>query len=127
MRVLLSVALAAALFAVHPASGAIKRFPLRVAARNIVPGPDMKIWVAAARSFERFGPTGSIDFVTPVPALSGDIGGAVAGPEGNMWITEPLADRLAVVAPDGQTREFGAGVTAGSRPAAIVVGLAAVC
>jgi streptogramin lyase len=45
-----------------------------------------------------------------------------AGPDGNLWITEDVGNRIARVTPSGTVTEFSAGISAGSSPEGIAKG-----
>src|SRR6266516_3008942 len=45
-----------------------------------------------------------------------------AGPDGNLWFTEPNIDRIGRITPAGVVTEFSAGITAGARPYDITAG-----
>ncbi|MCU1376363.1 MAG: putative antibiotic hydrolase, partial [Actinomycetia bacterium] len=48
--------------------------------------------------------------------------GITLGPDGNMWFTELLGDRIGNITPGGVITEFSAGITAGARPNSIALG-----
>src|SRR5262249_621737 len=56
---------------------------------------------------------------TPVSAAA-PAHGSIAGPDGNLWFTEPSANKIGTIAPSGTIHEYAAG--AGSGPLAIVSG-----
>ncbi|SKG70783.1 hydrolase [Mycobacteroides abscessus subsp. bolletii] len=45
-----------------------------------------------------------------------------AGPDGNLWFTESLANKIGRITPDGQVTEFSAGLSRGSAPDRITAG-----
>ena len=48
--------------------------------------------------------------------------GIAVGPDGNLWFTEPGADRIGKITTGGVVSEFRAGITPGSQPEEIVAG-----
>ncbi len=48
--------------------------------------------------------------------------GIAAGPDGNLWFTQPGKDRIGRITPDGEVTEFSAGITPGSSPRGITAG-----
>jgi streptogramin lyase len=48
--------------------------------------------------------------------------GIAAGPDGNLWFTEPGRDRIGRITPEGEVTEFSAGITPGSSPRGIAAG-----
>lgn len=68
----------------------------------------------------RISPAGAVDeYTVPGTAATLGIGGLARGPEGDMWFTEPAADRVERVAPTGHPEGFTV-PTAGSLPTGIV-------
>jgi streptogramin lyase len=68
----------------------------------------------------RISPAGAVDeYTVPETASVPGIGGLTRGPEGDMWFTEPAANRVERVAPTGHPEGFTLPVP-GSRPTGIV-------
>jgi virginiamycin B lyase len=68
----------------------------------------------------RISPGGAVDeFTVQNTATVLGVGGLTRGPEGDMWFTEPSADRIERVSPAGHPEGFTLPVT-GSRPTGIV-------
>ncbi len=90
-------------------------------------GPESYLWFAGSNH----GPTPSTSSAVSHPAArwakytvpgTGNVlgvGGLARGPEGNMWFTEPVANRIERVSPTGSPEGFAL-PTAGSRPSGIV-------
>jgi streptogramin lyase len=57
------------------------------------------------------------EFSTGAPAV-----GIAAGPDGNVWFTEPDARRIGRITPKGRLTEFSAGITSGYGPVGITAG-----
>jgi virginiamycin B lyase len=124
-----------------PANGIFSRQP-----REIATGPDGNMWFTG--HFEPFGPgccigrsdPGWVSRITPdgvvteftggvTPGFSADGApqGIAAGPDANMWFTEPGVSgpgRVARITPDGGVTEFTAGVAPGLSPDAHPYGIA---
>jgi streptogramin lyase len=95
----------------------------------ITSGPDGNLWLTyfdmtpIPRS--KFGPrvgritTGGVVTAFPVPAISGSLMGITAGPDGNLWFTEP--GKIGRITTCGAVTEFPIPTVSGG-PAAITVG-----
>jgi streptogramin lyase len=91
--------------------------------RGIVTGPDGNLWVAMA------GGDGAIAKVTkagevteyPVPT-AGDPNDIAVGPDGNLWYTDPAANLIGRITPEGSITEFSAGITDAAAPTGIAKG-----
>jgi virginiamycin B lyase len=90
-------------------------------------GPDGSAWGVwpgsvldhRAGEVERITPDGSVtDF--PLPTQTRALG-ITAGPDGNVWFTEPAANQIGVITPDGQITEYQV-PTPNSQPAGITTG-----
>jgi streptogramin lyase len=98
----------------------------------ITTGPDGNIWASGPRFdpqtgvvvgdiIERISPqTGSVTTFN-VGTASGSASSISAGPDGNLWFTEPDADEIGRITPSGQITLFNV-PTAGSEPTGIVAG-----
>lgn len=115
-------------------AGAITEYPLPTPGSGplgIAPGPDGKVWFTefAADKIGRIDPaTGAIqEFALPRPAgTPADVviagpQGIVAGPDGAMYFTEAIGNRIGRIAPNGQMAAFAA-PTPASRPVGVAVG-----
>ncbi len=84
----------------------------------ITPGPDGNLWFTEADQgflhffdgkIGRITPDGTItefDIPTPHAMYPGSPGGITAGPDGNLWFTEPLGGQIGRITPDGTVTEF---------------------
>jgi hypothetical protein len=54
--------------------------------------------------------------------FAGSPEGIVAGPDGNLWFTEPTGDRIGRITPAGVVTEFSAGISPDSQPFGITAG-----
>ncbi len=104
--------------------------------RSITAGPDGNMWFTeSGRCFERCVGGNRIGRVSPRGAIttfpvesrpaSGDslgLAGIAAGPDGNLWFTEAVADRIGRITPAGVVTEFSAGISGDAGPGAIVAG-----
>jgi len=99
---------------------------------GITAGPDGNVWFTGAGSIGRITPAGSIthfpipptEVVLPPPAppLTGSSPYAITtGPDGNLWFTEWLADKIGRITPSGTITQFQI-PTADSDPYGITVG-----
>src|ERR1700730_2683445 len=48
--------------------------------------------------------------------------GITTGPDGNLWFTEEIGNRIGRITPLGVVTQFSAGITAGAGPAGITTG-----
>lgn len=96
-----------------------------LALRALAVGPENYLWLAGINTGEspsnvvgRISPGGAVDEYA-VPATAGvlGIGDLTRGAEGDMWFTEPAANRIERVAPTGHPEGFTL-PTAGSLPTA---------
>jgi streptogramin lyase len=97
----------------------------------ITAGPDGNLWTAGTRFDTRTGAVlgDFIDRITPsggvttfdVGTTNGSPESISAGPDGNLWFTEPDANQIGRVTPAGQITLFNV-PTAGSKPTGIVAG-----
>lgn len=110
--------------------------PTTFAAGPIVIGGDGNVWFSGSHYFrnEEAGSTSSgmsesiVDRLTPngeltefpLPADSGYPARIAVGPDGNVWFTEPIGDRIGRITPLGQIERFP--LPRGSRPGDIVTG-----
>jgi streptogramin lyase len=116
-------------------SGRFKLFALPEHRGNpvgIVAGPDGSLWFTESNAIGRITPSGTIkefpvpptEVVLPPPAPtvrgSGE-SGITAGPDGNLWFTEWLADKIGRITPSGSITEFQI-PTAESHPYGITAG-----
>jgi streptogramin lyase len=84
----------------------------------ITPGPDGNLWFTEADQdifhffdgkIGRITPDGQItefDIPTPHGMYPGSPGGITAGPDGNLWFTEPLGGKIGRITPDGTLTEI---------------------
>jgi virginiamycin B lyase len=90
-------------------------------------GPENYLWFAGVNRggtpsniVGRISPGGAAEeHAIPATAESLGVGGLTRGPEGNMWFTEPAANRIERVGPTGHAEGFPV-PTAGSLPTGIV-------
>jgi streptogramin lyase len=90
-------------------------------------GPENYLWFAGINTAEtpsnvvgRISPGGAVDeYTVPNTASVLGVGGLTRGPEGDMWFTEPAANRIERVAPTGHPEGFTL-PTPGSRPTGII-------
>lgn len=90
-------------------------------------GPENYLWFAGINRGEtpsnivgRISPGGAAEeHAIPATAETLGVGGLTRGPEGNMWFTEPAANRIERVGPAGHAEGFPV-PTAGSLPTGIV-------
>jgi streptogramin lyase len=90
-------------------------------------GPENYLWFAGSNHgatpsnvVGRISPGGAVDeYTVSNTAESLGVGGLTRGPEGNMWFTEPAANRVERVTPTGHPEGFTV-PTAGSLPTGIV-------
>src|SRR5262249_23331445 len=52
----------------------------------------------------------------PVLTAGSDPFGITAGPDGNLWFTEQIGDKIGRITPSGTVTEFTTGITASSAP-----------
>jgi streptogramin lyase len=114
-------------------TGKIKLFPLpsHSAAAGIALGPDGNLWFTEASSIGRVTPSGKITqfpippseviFPTPPPVFGSSPYRITAGPDGNLWFTEWLADKIGRITPSGTITQFQI-PTAESHPYGITAG-----
>jgi virginiamycin B lyase len=138
LRRLLPIALALAALGGAPATTAAAKGPPppRVKLSHLRPGtevealavgPENYLWFAGVNHGEapgnvvgRISPGGAVDeYAIPGTAAVPGVGGLTRGPEGDMWFTEPAANRIERVAPTGHPEGFAV-PTAGSLPTGIV-------
>jgi len=99
---------------------------------GITAGPDGNLWFTEwnGNRVGRITPSGTVtEFrgaiaphaprYTPAPV---PWRGITAGPDGNLWFTEPAAGRIGRITPTGTVTEFSAGISAGSGPWDITAG-----
>jgi virginiamycin B lyase len=92
-------------------------------------GPENYLWFAGinrggtpSNIVGRISPGGAAEeHAIPATAETLGVGGLTRGPEGNMWFTEPAANRVVWVTPTGHPEGFSV-PTAGSLPTGIVSG-----
>jgi virginiamycin B lyase len=79
---------------------------------------------AAVREFAPAGPApvGQVTEYGDGISAGSDPRGVVAGPDGNMWFTEILGDRIGKITPSGVVTEYSGGITPGSQPYDIAAG-----
>jgi virginiamycin B lyase len=90
-------------------------------------GPESYLWFAGSNHgatpsnvVGRISPGGAVsEYTVPRTGSVLGVGGLARGPEGNMWFTEPVANRIERVSPTGSPEGFAL-PTAGSRPSGIV-------
>ena len=101
---------------------------------DISAGPDGNLWftqttwrtepgqgpVASGGAIGRITPRGRITEY-PLPKATSSPGGIAAGPDGNMWFTEPNANRIGWITPAGVITEYPL-PKAGSTPSGITAG-----
>jgi virginiamycin B lyase len=93
----------------------------------IAVGPENYLWFAGINSGEtpsnvvgRISPAGAVDeYAVPGTAATLGVGDLTRGPEGDMWFTEPAANRIERVAPTGHPEGFTVPVS-GSLPTGII-------
>jgi streptogramin lyase len=101
--------------------GSITEFPLPpgLAPGDITAGPGRKLWFGA--SHNRIGSitaAGAITVYNVLPSTAvEDLARITSAPDGNLWVTEPLAGRIARVTPAGKVTQYrvtpgDAGITA---------------
>jgi streptogramin lyase len=99
---------------------------------GIAAGPDGNVWFTEASAIGRITPNGKISafpipptevvLPPPAPKVSGSSPYAItAGPDGNVWFTEWLADKIGRITPNGTISQFQI-PTAASRPYGITAG-----
>jgi streptogramin lyase len=82
-------------------------------------GPDGQIWIAEfGNKIGRCAPEGGLCTEYPLGTFRGPIG-ITAGPDGNVWFTEGLANKIGRITTDGVVTEFG---PFGSYPYGITTG-----
>jgi streptogramin lyase len=79
---------------------------------------------AAVREFAPVGPAppGQVTEYADGITAGSDPRGVVAGPDGNMWFTEIIGNRIGKITPSGAVTEYSAGITPGSQPYDIAAG-----
>jgi streptogramin lyase len=122
--------LAALCAAAAPAAGAatpaVVHLPEGTAAEALAVGPGGDLWFAgvrrgpdAANVVGRISATGAVDeYPVPNSGSTPGVGGLTLGPEGDMWFTQPAANRIERVAPGGHPEGFSP-PKPGSRPTGI--------
>jgi streptogramin lyase len=125
------VAILAALCATAaPAAGAatpgVVHLPDGTAAEALAVGPGGDLWFGGVRRgpgpanvVGRISATGAVDeYPVPNSGSTPGVGGLTLGPEGDMWFTQPAANRIERVAPGGSPEGFTL-PKPGSRPTGI--------
>lgn len=70
----------------------------------ITPGSDGNVWYTKQQGIGRMMPSGSYtEWDSPQKAQTG---GMIKGPDGNMWFTEPIANRIGTITMSGQSKDF---------------------
>jgi streptogramin lyase len=91
----------------------------------MITGPDGNLWGAYGNVIERITLDGTVtDFHLPTQTHDhfGDVAlNLTAGPDGNVWFTEPAANQIGSITPDGQITEYQV-PTPNSQPAGITAG-----
>ena len=108
--------------------GVVTRFPMSDgglgAPAGIVTGPDGNLWFAATNGVGMITTDGvvtSYPFIDPDPDLGSSAYDIAVGHDGNLWVVEQNANRIARVTTDGVITEFEV-PTPGSRPTSITRG-----
>jgi streptogramin lyase len=118
--------------------GVVTEFPLGGCRLSDVPldittGPEGNLWVTQGEELHfpdceecrpghiaRMTPTGTVTELSR--GITGEPDQITLGPDGNLWFTEPEANRIGRITPRGKVTEFSEGITPGARPFAITAG-----
>jgi hypothetical protein len=109
------------------AAGTVTAYATGQSSYDIATGPDNALWfTTGSRLVGRLDPATGAVTTYPLPADTGPgentLGGIVAGPDGNVWFTEPGKGKIGRIVPGtGAVSEFAVR-TAGSRPQDITAG-----
>jgi streptogramin lyase len=91
--------------------------------RGIVSGPDGNLWVAMAGGDGAIAKVTKAGEVTEYPVTTpGDPTEIAVGPDNNLWYTDPAANLVGRITPDGSITEFTDGLTAAAAPTGIAKG-----
>jgi streptogramin lyase len=112
-------------------TGALRDNVAPIGAGAITAGPDGNLWASSAQIdtqtgavlgdvIQRIGLDGSVTTFN-VGTMSNSPTSIAAGPDGNLWFTEPDANQIGRITPAGQITLFTV-PTAGSQPTGIVAG-----
>jgi streptogramin lyase len=91
--------------------------------RGIVSGPDGSLWVAMAGGDGAIAKVTKAGEVTEYPVTTpGDPTEIAVGPDNNLWYTDPTANLVGRITPNGSVTEFTDGLTDAAGPAGITKG-----
>ena len=91
--------------------------------RGIVTGPDGNLWVAMAGGDGAIAKVTKAGEVTEYPVTTpGDPTDIAVGPDNNLWYTDPAANLIGRITPEGSITEFTDGLTDAAGPTGITKG-----